>query len=203
VSGRRVPAERVLHVTVAADATCPLHEAPATDTCSRCGRFVCVTCQRLRDADVFCEACRASVPDVVPLRGWMMLAGLSLLLTPIAFVTSLGPLWSAMREQSLAMLDDPGSLADLGLAAVPVLGLGVLSALAVFTLPKFFAQRRAAPGLVQAYYLGTFVLGLFGRWAASRAGLPPAPAQDLALLSSLAWLVAFRTSNDVQRVFVK
>ncbi len=39
-------------------ARCARHpEAPAVDTCQRCGAFVCGECTQIRDEDVFCPGC--------------------------------------------------------------------------------------------------------------------------------------------------
>ncbi|MBL8918880.1 MAG: DUF2569 family protein [Myxococcaceae bacterium] len=187
-----------------AEAQCPVHQAPATDTCGRCGRFVCISCQRLRDRDVFCEECRQHVPDALPLKGWMMFSGLSLLLAPVTLVAALGQVWTLVRDAGLSsLLDTPEVDPVLRLAMLEIVGLAILTGLAAWTAPRFYARRRSAPALIQVFFLVTFLLGLWSRWQLTSRGLAVPPSQDASLVMAAVWLAAFRTSNDVARVFVR
>lgn len=143
------------------------------------------------------------MPEALPLKGWMTFAGLSLGFAPWSFVLALGQVWTTVREHSFALLDAPEAGAWLRGALLELAGLAVLSGLAIFTLPRFIGRRQSAPKLMQAFFLGTFLLGLWSRWRLTSLGLAVAPAQDASLVASLLWLTAFRTSNDVPRVFVR
>lgn len=79
-------------------ASCAVHrEAPALDTCSRCGAYVCEACLELYGAQPFCAGCAARVlrPGVSTRATVALgLSGLGLLFPPLGLVG----LWLARRE---------------------------------------------------------------------------------------------------------
>lgn len=161
-----------------------------------------MTCQRLRDTDVFCEACRALVPESRPLNGWLLLATLNLFIAPVNFISALGRLWTGLREQSLGLLD--GEIAAwLGWSLLETIPAGVLSAIAVMALPRVLGRRRTAVLWMKAFFVGTALSAVLVRWAFSRLELPVPGMLDWALISSVLWFGYFQTSNDVQQTFVR
>ncbi len=161
-----------------------------------------MTCQRLRDTDVFCEACRALVPESRPLNGWLMLAALNLVIAPVNFVSALGRLWAGLREGSLGLLD--GEIAGwLGWSLLETIPAGVLTAIAVMALPRLVGRRRSAVMWMKAFFIGTAVSAVLVRWAFSRLELTVPGTLDWALISSVLWIGYFQTSNSVQQTFVR
>lgn len=161
-----------------------------------------MTCQRLRERDVFCDACRALVPETRPLNGWLLLATVNLFIAPVNFVSALGRLWTGLRERSLGLLD--GEIAPwLGWSLLETIPAGVLSGIAVMALPRVLGRRRSAVPLMKAFFVGSAVSAVLVRWAFSRLALPVPGMLDWALISSVLWLGYFQTSNDVQQTFVR
>lgn len=185
------------------EARCPLHDAPATDACSRCGRLVCITCQRLRDTDVFCEACRALVPDARPLTGWMLASALTMSFAPLNLVLALGALWTGLRELSLDLLEDPQARWWVVKAGLVVAGEALLTVLAAVTAARLLSRRRVAPVLAQAFFAATVATEALAWWLRSADGVEPPVSAVTALVAALVWLVVFRRSKAGEAVFVR
>lgn len=187
-------------------ARCPVHNAPATDACGRCGRFVCVTCQRLRDTDVFCEACRPLVAEAKPLGGWLIVAGATLMIAPLRLLTTLGDVWTSVREQSLELLFELQGGRWLLLAAWDLFAAAVTTAVALVALPHFLARRAVAVAWMKRFFAANLGLALataiVGRVLGEEEGwMDPAPV--VGAIASVLWLHYFTRAARVQATFVR
>lgn len=180
-----------------------MHDAPATDACGRCGRLVCITCQRLRDRDVFCEACRALVPEARPLTGWMLAAALSMGFAPLNLMLALGSLWTGLRERSLELLEEPEPRWWVAKAGLLVAGEGALTVLAALTAPRLFGRRRAAPVFAQVFFGATVLIEAGALWLWRAEPVEPPLSRVTALVAALVWLVVLRVSKAGDAVFVR
>lgn len=161
-----------------------------------------MTCQRLRDRDVFCEACRALVPEGRPLSGWLWLAALNLVAAPVSFVLAAGRLWTRLRDESLELID--GAVGGwLGWSVLEVSLAGLLAVLAVVVWPSYFGRRRAAVRLVKVFFFAAVVTSAISRWALSRAQVPAPWLLDFTFMTSVLWLVFFERAKTVSETFVR
>lgn len=161
-----------------------------------------MTCQRLRGTDVFCEACRALVPEGQPLNVWLLAASVNLFIAPVNFLSALGRSWTGLREQSLGLLD--GELAPwLGWSLLDAVLCGLVALVAVVALPRYLGRRRSAVRWVKVFFFVSVVSGVLTRWALGRAHLAVPALIDWSLLSSPFWLVFFERSSVVPKTFVR
>lgn len=161
-----------------------------------------MTCQRLRDRDVFCEACRALVPESRPLSGWLWLVTLNLVAAPVSFVLAAGRLWTRLRDESLELID--GAVGGwLGWSVLEVSLAGVVAVLAVIVWPRYFGRRRAAVSLVKVFFFAAVVTSAITRWALGKAQVPVPLLLDWTFMTSVLWLVVFERSKAVSETFVR
>lgn len=161
-----------------------------------------MTCQRLRDRDVFCEACRVLVPESRPLSWWLWLVVLNLVSAPVSFVLAAGRLWTRLRDESLELID--GSVGGwLGWSLLEVSLAGVVAVLAVTVWPRYFGRRSSAISLLKVFFFTGVVTSAISRWALARHALPVPVLLDWTLMTSVLWLVVFERSKVVSEVFVR
>ena len=131
---------------------------------------------------------------------------LGLALSPVTFVVSLFRVTSTVQDSGLeAALGDTRWLV---LNLTYLLGSAVLSALALFILPKYFARRRTVPRLMQFFYAGLLASNLLDLGVASIVSTQIGEAVELSSTGPFSfiipglWLMYFRSSKQVHRTFV-
>lgn len=191
-------------------ASCLVHAQVSTGSCSRCGRFVCVTCARFIEGQRWCETCEPTAAEPRPIGGWLVLAMLMLVLMPFRLLAT-----AALFVSELRTLEDPAAIfeeVNREWLMVNALNLGtslLTTTLACITFVHAVRKRKAAILWFQAVFSTSLVLNaLFHVY--NSVAVTPAPGERSpwgsmawSTFVTVLWLRYFQNNERVKQTFVR
>lgn len=192
---------------------CRLHpDRPVGGTCSRCGLFVCISC----DPDLattskpLCEACRGREalppPDGLPIGGWLVLPAIHIVAIVLVNATRL-----ISTAKELFDLRDSGVdalSAEYGvLIGVDLLAMLGFVGYGSFVAYRFWNHHRTVPILMVILYAANLLVSIAGIVLASSVKDAAPESDDMGqavrvVITSTIWIPYFLLSKRVRATFV-
>lgn len=190
-------------------AMCPVHAQVSTGSCSRCGRFICSTCSRTIEGQVWCETCEPTPAEPRAIGGWLLLAMVVLVAMPLKLLAVVGSFVSETR--TLENTTDIFDAVNRDWLMVTMLNLStslLTAALASITFVHAVRKRRVAIRWFQGVFATNLVLNAFFHVYNSINAPPsstPTPWSGMlwSTVVTVLWLRYFETNERVKQTFVR
>ncbi len=157
-----------------------------------------------------------STEDLKGLKGWLILVGIGVVLSPIRMLVAYGPLYSGIfSDGTWEALTDPASEVYIRFFDVLLLtelaANGIVFALSVYAIWLYFSKSYLFPKIYIAILAGSLAFMLVDEWAVSLV-IPETPMfsdraafVDFArsLIGSLIWIPYLLVSKRVKATFVE